>query len=62
MRGGKREGAGRKPNGDSAKIAYSVRLSSHVIAYLKSSENAARTIELAIVRSAGFKQFKNRSK
>jgi hypothetical protein len=56
-RGGKRNGAGRKTIGEKPKVAYSTKLSAEVVRYLKNTENAAKTIESALVRSAAFRRF-----
>lgn len=55
-RGGKREGAGRKPAPEGTiKVSYATKLSPRVVEYLRSRENAAQAIETAIERSKDYR-------
>jgi len=47
MRGGKRKGAGRKPGIN--KISVSTKLTRWIVAWLKTRENQAVTIETALI-------------
>jgi hypothetical protein len=47
-RGGKREGAGRKPKGESAKIPISLRLDPAVVSIIESQPNQAEFVEQAV--------------
>jgi hypothetical protein len=59
-RGGKRKGAGRKPAPEGArKLAYNTKLAPDLIDYLRSLNNAAEAIDLAIRESKQFKERKN---
>lgn len=59
-RGGKREGAGRKPAPEgTTKAAYSTKLDPLVIEYLRSRPNAAATVEAALKRSKDFREWAN---
>ena len=58
-RGGKREGAGRKPAPEgSQKVTYATKLAPTVVQYLRTRENAAQAIETSIERSKDFKEWK----
>jgi len=60
QRGGKRDGAGRKPAPEgTAKVPYGTRLSPIVIDYLRQRDNAAETIEAAITRSKEYREWRN---
>ena len=57
-RGGKREGAGRKPAPEGTqKVPYGTRLSPSVVDYLRQRDNAAETIEAAIERSKEYREW-----
>lgn len=56
--GGKREGAGRKPSPGRAKVPYGTKLEAEVVEYLRQCENAAKTLEDAVKRSKGFREWK----
>lgn len=57
-RGGKREGAGRKPApAGTIKIAYATKLTPEVIEFLKQRENAAETIDDTLRRSKVFREW-----
>lgn len=60
-RGGRRAGAGRKPI-ENPKLPYSTKLDQSVLEYLKSRTNQAATIEAEIMRSKGYRNWKNNSK
>lgn len=49
--GGKREGAGRKPNGNTAKTRISFRLSEDVIKIIKNQPNQAEFLENIVRKS-----------
>jgi len=57
-RGGAREGAGRKPIGDKAKVAMCIKIEPELRRYLQGLPNATAAIELAIKRSKAFKDWK----
>jgi hypothetical protein len=62
-RGGKREGAGRKPAPDGTqKVPYATKLTPTVVQYLRSRENAAQAIETAIERSKDFRKWNKQAK
>jgi hypothetical protein len=56
--GGKRNGAGRKPSPDVAKVPYGTKLEAEVVEYLRQCENAAKTLEDVIKRTKAFKEWK----
>ena len=57
-RGGKREGAGRKPApAGTTKKPYGTKLAPEVIEYLRQCRNAAELIEQAIRRSKAFREW-----
>lgn len=61
-RGGKREGAGRKPAPEgTAKVPYATKLSPLVVEYLRQRENAAQAIETAIERSKDYREWRKSS-
>lgn len=61
-RGGKRDGAGRKPLPEGmAKVPYSTKLSPKVVQYLRQCQNAAQTLEAAVKRSQSFRLWKSNS-
>lgn len=47
-RGGKREGAGRKPKGDKPKVQYATWLNSEVVDIIRDQENQSEFIETAV--------------
>ena len=57
MPGGKRTGAGRKPD-PAAKKMVSLRLGRKVIAYLKTVENKTVTVETAVQKTKGYRSWK----
>ena len=57
-RGGAREGAGRKPIGDKAKVPRAIKIKPDLDAYLRQQPNATAAIEAAIERSKAFKDWK----
>ena len=57
-RGGKREGAGRKARPDERKIPLALKLAVDLSEYLASCENKTATIEAALRRSSGFREWK----
>jgi hypothetical protein len=58
-RGGKREGAGRKPSpAGSIKKQYCNRFNVEILEYFRQLENAAETIEKLVASSRGFKNWK----
>ena len=62
MRGGKREGAGRKPAPvGTIKVAYATKLTPEVIEYLRQFQNAEETIEATLKRSKAFSEWKSKS-
>lgn len=59
--GGKREGSGAKPlPPGEKKLQYATKLPQDVIAYLRSRENAAVTIERTLRRTKDFKEWAKR--
>jgi hypothetical protein len=57
-RGGKREGAGRKPAPvGTIKVAYATKLTPEVIEFLRQCENAAETIDDTLRRSKAFREW-----
>lgn len=57
-RGGKREGAGRKPAPEgTAKVPYATKLAPLIVEYLRQRENAAQAIETAIERSKDYREW-----
>jgi len=57
-RGGKREGAGRKPAPvGTIKVAYATKLTPEVIEFLRRCENAAATIDDTLRRSKAFREW-----
>lgn len=60
-RGGKREGAGRKPKPD-AKSVITVSVSPQVAAYLKSTGNASGTVDDSIQRTKRFREWRSNQK
>jgi hypothetical protein len=61
-RGGKREGAGRKPAPvGTAKVPYATKLAPLVVEYLRQRENAAQAIETAIERSKDYREWRKSS-
>jgi hypothetical protein len=62
-RGGKREGAGRKPAPEgTAKVAYATKLAPLIVEYLRQRENAAQAIETAIEKSKGYREWRESSR
>ena len=51
---------GRPPKAD-AKIAYGTKLDPVVVEYLRQCDNAAQTIEAAVKRSKGFREWQNQT-
>lgn len=61
-RGGKREGAGRKPAPEgTAKVPYATKLAPLVVEYLRQRENAAGTIEGLVERSKDYREWRKSS-
>lgn len=61
--GGKRPGAGRKPSPpESLKIAYTARLQPSIVKYLRSQPDATATIEAALMRSKGYREWVSKEK
>lgn len=61
-RGGKREGAGRKPAPEgTAKVSYATKLAPHVVEYLRQRENAAGTIEGLVEKSKDYREWRKSS-
>lgn len=61
-RGGKREGAGRKPAPEgTAKVPYATKLDPQVVEYLRQHENAAQAIESAISKSKNYREWRKSS-
>ena len=61
-RGGKREGAGRKPALDgTAKLPMTIKVEPELREYLRQCENATEAIETAIKRSKAFRDWKRDS-
>lgn len=58
MRGGKREGAGRKARPDERKIPLAVKFDRELCEYLATVENKTATIEEALRRSKGFREWR----
>lgn len=57
-RGGKREGSGRPVlDPGEAKVAYNTRLSQDVVAYLRSTDNAAGVLDQTVRRSKGYREW-----
>jgi hypothetical protein len=57
-RGGKREGAGRKPAPvGTTKEPYNTKLTREVIEFLRQCENAAETIDDTLRRSKAFREW-----
>ncbi len=62
MRGGKREGAGRKPAPEgTVKVPYNTKLTPEVVEYLRQCGNAAETIDAALRRTKAFKEWQAKS-
>lgn len=60
--GGKRQGAGRKPDGDEKKVTTSVTITPTVKRWLDEQENSnGFVVESLIRRTKGFKEWKNRN-
>jgi len=57
-RGGAREGAGRKPDGESKKIPMTFKINPELRRYLQSLNNATAAIETALKRSKQFRDWK----
>lgn len=57
-RGGKRTGAGRKARPDERKVPLAIKLAVDLSEYLASCENKTATIEEALRRSCGFREWK----
>ena len=61
-RGGKRQGAGRKPApAGTAKVPMTIKVEPELREYLRSCDNATETIETAIKRSKAFRDWKRDS-
>jgi len=60
--GGARDGAGRPPKSEGAKVPYSTRLSARVVEYLRQSINASKVIDDAIADSKPFKVYRLKRK
>lgn len=61
-RGGKREGAGRKPAPEgTAKVPYGTKLDPMLVEYLRQRVNAVETIEAAITRSKDYREWRKSS-
>lgn len=56
--GGKREGAGRKARPDERKVPLAVKLTVELSEYLGTVENKTATIEDALKRSRGFREWR----
>jgi hypothetical protein len=57
-RGGKREGAGRKPAPvGTIKVAYATKLTPEVIEFLRQCENASETIDDTLRKSKSFREW-----
>lgn len=56
--GGKREGAGRKARPDERKVPLAIKLAVELSEYLASRENKTATIEEALRRSRGFREWR----
>ena len=56
--GGKRKGAGRPARPDERKIPLAVKLAVDLMEYLASCENKTATIEEALRRSKGFREWR----
>lgn len=55
--GGARPGAGGKPGPDGKRVKQSFTLPELVVEYLQTTDSISRTIETAIRKSTGFRQF-----
>lgn len=61
-RGGKREGAGRKPAPEgTGKVPYATKLAPLIVEYLRQRKNAAQAIETAIERSKDYREWRKSS-
>ena len=58
--GGKRKGAGRKPDPESRKRPLAIRISPDLAEYLETVEDKTAVIETAVVRSKPFKDWKRK--
>ena len=57
-RGGKRQGAGRKPAPEgTTKVPMTIKVDSELREYLRSCENATKAIETALKRSKAFRDW-----
>lgn len=62
-RGGKREGAGRRPAPKGTqKVPYGTKLAPEVVEYLRQCKNASETIDLAVRRSKSFREWVGKTK
>ena len=57
-RGGRREGAGRKARPDERKIPLAIKLAVELSEYLATVESKTGTIEEALRRSKGFREWR----
>lgn len=56
--GGKRKGAGRKANPDERKVPIAVKIDRELSEYLATCESKTGTIEEALRRSKGFREWR----
>ena len=58
MQGGKRKGAGRKARPDERKVPLAIKLDRELAEYLATVESKTGTIEEALRRSKGFREWR----